>query len=148
MEGSEKFKRTFDKFEKAFAKFKEIVRSPFLFDFLNEELIIEVATKRFEYTFESLWKSIKEYFRIEGVVCTTPLQCFKEAFKKGIIQEKYEEIFLEMIEKRNQIVHIYGFEEARDIYNFIKKEDVYLAVEDVYKKIVDITNWKRKMRKF
>jgi len=54
MERTEKFRRTFEKFEKAFKKFKEIIKSPYLFDFLSKELIVEVATKRFEYTFEAL----------------------------------------------------------------------------------------------
>jgi len=93
MEKAEKFKRTFEKFEKAFKKFEEITRHPALFNFLSEDLIIEVATKRFEYTFESLWKSIKEYLRIEGLICSTPLQCFKEAFKVGIIESQYEVLF-------------------------------------------------------
>ncbi|MDI6738692.1 MAG: HI0074 family nucleotidyltransferase substrate-binding subunit [Nanoarchaeota archaeon] len=137
MESREKFKRTFEKLEKAFRKFAEIIRQPSLFDYLSEELIVEVATKRFEYTFESLWKTIKEYLRIEGLLCATPLQCFKEAFKRGIIDEKYEELFLEMIEKRNQVVHIYGFEEARVVYQFIKKDDVYLAIDSAYKKLKD-----------
>lgn len=135
MEKSEKFKRTFEKFEKAFKKLEEIIKQPSLFDFLNEELIIEVATKRFEYTFEALWKSLKEYLRTEGLIVTTPLQCFKESFKRGFIDEKYETILFEMIEKRNQIVHIYGFEEAKEIYQFIKKDEVYLAIEDIYKRL-------------
>jgi nucleotidyltransferase substrate binding protein (TIGR01987 family) len=139
MENREKFKRTFEKFEKAFKKFEEIIRQPLLFDFLSEELIIEVATKRFEYTFEALWKTIKEYLRIEGLICSTPLQCFKEAFKREIIEEKYEDLLFEMIDKRNQIVHIYGLQEAKDIYQFIKKEDVYFAIDSIYKKLKEIS---------
>ena len=72
MEKSEKFKRTFEKFEKALSKFREIIESQYLFDFLNQELIIEAATKRFEYTFESMWKVLKEYLRGEGLDCPTP----------------------------------------------------------------------------
>jgi len=30
-----------------------------------------------------------------------------------------------MIEKRNQIVHIYSIDEAKKIYQFIKKEQLY-----------------------
>lgn len=139
MEEREKFQRTFEKFERAFKKFEEIIRQPLLFDFLNEELIIEIATKRFEYTFESLWKTVKEYLRIEGLICATPLQCFKEAFKIGLIEPEYEVIFFEMIDKRNQIVHIYGFEEAREIYQFIKKDEVYFAINSIYKKLKEVS---------
>lgn len=135
MEKREKLQRTFEKFEKAFNKFKEITASPSLFDFLSEELIVEVATKRFEYTFESIWKVLKEFFRKEGVECSTPLSCFKEAFKAGIISDRNEEIFLTMIEKRNQIVHIYDVDEAKSIYEFIKDKNVFSAFEDIYEKI-------------
>lgn len=134
MENTEKFQRTFEKFEKAFKKFEEIIRQPALFDFLNEELIIEIATKRFEYTFESLWKAIKEYLRMEGLICTTPLQCFKEAFKRGVIRDEYENLMPEMIEKRNQIVHIYGLEESKKIFQFIKRDEIYQVFKDVYEK--------------
>ena len=109
-----------------------------MFNFLSEDLIIEIATKRFEYTFEALWKTLKEYLRVEGLVVSTPLQCFKESFKRGLIEEKYEEIFFEMIEKRNQIVHIYSSDEAKKIFQFIKRDELYLGIDSVYKKLKEI----------
>lgn len=135
MERGEKFKRIFEKFEKAFSKYKEIVKSTELFDSLNQELIVEVTTKRFEYTFESMWKALKEYLRSEGIDCSTPLKSFKEAFKAGLIDESQEGIFVEMIEKRNQIVHIYDLEQAKDIYNFIKDDKVFSAIESLYNRL-------------
>ncbi|MFH1441809.1 MAG: HI0074 family nucleotidyltransferase substrate-binding subunit [Candidatus Omnitrophota bacterium] len=135
MEKSEKFRRIFEGFEKAFGKYREVVKSKELFDFLNQELIIEVTTKRFEYTFESLWAVLKEYLRSEGVDCPTPLKCFKEAFKSSLIDEAQEGVFIEMIEKRNQIVHVYDLKQAEDIYAFIKSEEVFSAIEAVYDKL-------------
>ena len=135
MEKTEKLRRTFEKFEKAFNKFREIIESRHLFDFLSQELIVEVATKRFEYTFESMWKVLKEYLRREGLDCPTPLKCFKEAFKLGIISESDESLFLEMVEKRNLIVHIYDFTAAKAIYEFIKSKEVILAIKNVYDKL-------------
>ena len=135
MAKTEKFTRTFDKFEKAFLKYKEIVKPKGLFDFLNQELIVEVTTKRFEYTFESLWKSLKEYLRGEGVDCPTPLKSFKESFKSGLIEESHEAVFIELIEKRNQIVHIYDLEQAGEIYKFIKSDKVFSAIESIYEKL-------------
>ena len=135
MAKTEKFRRTFEKFEKAFIKYKEIVKSKELFDFLNQELIVEVTTKRFEYTFEALWKVLKEYLRGEGVDCSTPLKSFKESFKSGLIDEGQESIFIELIEKRNQIVHIYDLEQAEKIYNFIKSDKVFSAIESLYQRL-------------
>ena len=138
MAQAEKFKRTFGKFEKAFNKYREIIRSPELFNFLSEELIIEVATKRFEYTFESMWQALKEYLRVEGIDCPTPLKCFKEIFKIGMIEENQESVFIDMIEKRNQMVHIYDLKRAQEIYEFIKTEAVFSAIQTVYNKLKDI----------
>lgn len=135
MEESEKFRRTFEKFKKAFKKYREIVTSKELFDSLKPEWLVEIATKRFEYTFESLWKTLKEYFRAEGLDCPTPLRCFKEAFRAGFIEEGHEKVFLEMIEKRHQIVHVYDFKKARAIYHFIGSRRVFEAIEGLYKKM-------------
>lgn len=138
MERSEKFQRAFEKFEKAFLKFKEIVKSQELFDFLNEDLIIEVNTKRFEYVFESMWHSLKEHLKHEGIDAPSPLRCFKEAFKLGMIDENKESIYMEIIKKRNEIVHIYDFNQAKKIYEFIRSDSVFSAVEDIYKKLKDL----------
>lgn len=102
---------------------------------MNQELIVEIATKRFEYVFESLWRTLKEYLKREGVDCSTPLKCFKEAFKAGLIDQKHENVFVEMIEKRNLIVHVYDFEMAKDIYEFIKSPAVFSAIQSVYIKL-------------
>ena len=96
---------------------------------------MEISTKRFEYTFEILWKTLKEYLRLEGIDCSTPLKCFKETFKAGLIDEKYESIFIDMVEKRNEIVHVYDFDQAKNIYKFIKSDELFSAIEDVYKKL-------------
>jgi nucleotidyltransferase substrate binding protein (TIGR01987 family) len=135
MARSEKFRRAFEKFEKAFNKYREIVGSPKLFDALEHEWIVEIATKRFEYTYESLWKVLKEYFRQEGVECSTPLSCFKEAFKAGLIPETDDENFLEMIDKRNQIVHVYDGDQAEKIYKFITAPKTFQALKNVYQKL-------------
>ena len=72
------------------------MKTPALFSFLSEELLIEVTTKRFEYTYESMWQSLREYLRGLGIEVNSPLRCFKEAFKEGLIPEENEEIFSEI----------------------------------------------------
>lgn len=135
MASTEKLKRTFDKFEKALGKYKEIVKSKKTFASLNQEWVIEIATKRFEYTFESLWQCLREYLRLEGIECATPLACLKHAFAAGLIEKKYESLCAEMVEKRNQIVHVYDAAQAQAIYEFIKDHRVCAALEGIYKKI-------------
>ncbi len=82
-----------------------------------------------------MWKTLKEYLRLEGIDCPTPLKCFKEAFKAKLIDEKYEDVFIDMIEKRNLIVHIYDLDQAKNIYEFIRSEKVFSAIESVYNKL-------------
>ncbi len=135
MGGRDKLQRVFERFEKALGKYLQVVNQQNLFANLEKEILIEVVTKRFEYTFESMWKSLMEFFRTEGIICTTPMQCFREALKAGIISEEYEEIFPAIVEKRNRIVHIYDFEQAAVIYDFIKSKDVVCAISHVYENL-------------
>jgi uncharacterized protein YutE (UPF0331/DUF86 family) len=78
--------------------------------------------------------------RLEGVECSTPLQSFKEAFKAGLIDTEDETVFIDMVEKRNQIVHIYDFEAAKSIYGFVKAEKVFSAIQRVFEKLSEATN--------
>ena len=117
----EKFKRALSKFEKAFGKFEEAVRFPDSFG-LSQELRVEITTKRFEYTFESMWKAVKEFLRNRGLECNSPRSCFRELLKEGVVSMEFEEVLFEMIMLRNLLVHVYDEEQAKKIYREIVKE--------------------------
>jgi len=118
----EKFRRTLSKFERAVKKFEEATN--FLKDFnLSEELIIEITTKRFEYTFESMWKVVKEFLRIRGLECNSPRSCFRELLKEGVVPLEFEEILFRMIVLRNLLVHVYDENQAKEIYKEIVREE-------------------------
>ena len=117
----EKFERALSKFEKAFGKFEEAVRFPDNFD-LSQELLVEITTKRFEYTFESMWKAVKEFLRNRGLECNSPRSCFRELLKEGVVSMEFEEVLFEMIMLRNLLVHVYDEEQAKKIYREIVKE--------------------------
>ncbi|GAB6077181.1 HI0074 family nucleotidyltransferase substrate-binding subunit [Desulfurobacterium crinifex] len=118
----EKFKRALSKFEKAFGKFEEAVRFPDSFN-LSHELLVEITTKRFEYTFESMWKAVKEFLRTQGLECNSPRSCFRELLKEGIVSMEFEEVLFDMIMLRNLLVHVYDEEQAKKIYREIVKEE-------------------------
>ena len=71
---------------KALDTIGEILKQPF-------SLIVRDATiQRFEYTFEALWKFLKEYLKEkEGIISNSPKSCFKSvilsarSLPKGII---------------------------------------------------------------
>jgi nucleotidyltransferase substrate binding protein (TIGR01987 family) len=117
----EKFERALSKFEKAFRKFEEAIRFPDSFD-LSQELLVEITTKRFEYTFESMWKAVKEFLRNRGLECNSPRSCFRELLKEGVVSMEFEEVLFEMIMLRNLLVHVYDEEQAKKIYREIVKE--------------------------
>jgi len=92
----------------------------------NEEesykLLRDGAIQRFEYTFEICWKLIKRIAEFKGYKCNSPRDAFKEGFKLEIVNNEYEIIFLDMIEKRNLTVHTYNEKIALEIYNFVKEK--------------------------
>jgi len=104
-------------------------------EIFKEEFLIEITTKRFEYTYEALWKTIKEFLRLRGLECNSPKSCFKEAFKEGIILEEDEETVFDMIVLRNQLVHIYDEEMAREIYSKIKDKKFLTVFKNIINRV-------------
>ena len=131
----EKFTRSFERLKKACRKFEEVIENPFLPEIFKEEFLIEITTKRFEYTYEALWKTIKEFLRLRGLECNSPKSCFKEAFKEGIISEEDEEIVFDMIVLRNQLVHLYDEDMAKDIYFRIKDKKFLKTFKNIIEKL-------------
>lgn len=113
---SEKLKQKLANLERAFSKLHE--SQFFTYDF---QINAEVAAKRFEYTFETLWKTLKLYLsEKKGLECNSPMDCLKSAYQVGLIPDNYEQDFIAMVRKRNDIVHIYNEPVAEEIYNLIK----------------------------
>lgn len=84
----------------------------------EDDLDIDGGIKRFEIAFELSWKLIKEYLADLGIICRSPRACFKYAYQNDLIDD--EKIWLEMIEDRNLVVHIYSFNESREVFERIK----------------------------
>lgn len=114
----ERFLKKLNQTKRAFEKLKEIEN---LKDELDEEILYEVAAKRFEYTFETLWKTLKLYLQKQGIECNSPLRCFKEFYKISKLNPKYEEDIPKIIRLRNEVVHIYDFQTAKFIYDNLEK---------------------------
>lgn len=128
-----KLPRTLEKFEAGFNKLKEATTKEFEAKY-EKDIVTEIVIKRFEYTFETMWKTLKEALLSEGIEATSPLNCFKEAFNIGLIEKEYEEIFPLMVKKRNEIVHIYSDEDAYETYLLVKSTFVD-AIQSLFKKL-------------
>ena len=122
----EKVKYALNSFESAFERLKESV------EIAVDELDRDGVIQRFEFTFELLWKVLKIFLEEEGIICKTPKECLKEAFKINWIDG--EKIFLTMLEDRNKTSHIYDKSVAEEIFGRIK-EKYAGAIEKVAEKL-------------
>ncbi|WP_456420215.1 nucleotidyltransferase substrate binding protein, partial [Thermovibrio sp.] len=84
-------------------------------------IAVEVLSKRFEYTYEDMWKAVKEALRERGIECNSPRSCFRELLKEGIAPFSYKRISYKMVELRNTPVYIYSQEQAEEIYGKIRE---------------------------
>ncbi len=96
-----RWKQRFENFEKAFLQLKEAIDRYEHLDDLSKEGLI----KRFEYTFELAWKTLKDYLESNGVVAKFPREVLKQAFQAEIIDQG--ESWIDMLEKRNLLAHTY-----------------------------------------
>ena len=107
----ERLKLRYQDARRALETFEEILVEPF------SVIVRDAAVQRFEYTFEAVWKFIKQYLKDkEGIVCNSPKSCFKELFGLGLLTEEETVSCLEMTDRRNDTSHTYKEEVARMIY--------------------------------
>lgn len=101
--------------ERALKTLKVITEEPY------SVIVRDAAIQRFEYTFETFWKVVKNYLVVqEGIICNSPKSCFKEAFKTGLLSEEETVKILEMVDDRNLTSHTYREEVAEEIYRRVK----------------------------
>ena len=97
------------------------------------ELEQDGVIQRFEFSFELLWKTLKIFLKDLGVICISPKECLKEAFRLGLFTE--DEIFLDMLIDRNSTSHIYSKEKSREIFEKIR--NTYCsAMEDLLSELI------------
>ncbi len=120
------------KFEKSIRRLEEALAH----DIEEDDLFLDGIIQRFEFTFESAWKSIKMVLRYSGEDCISPRDCIKSAYKHGWIED--EETFLELLRCRNLTSHTYSFEIAYKVYETIRKNyKAFIRLFDNLKKILN-----------
>lgn len=74
------------------------------------------AIQRFEFSLDLAWKAVKTFLEErKGMVCASPKECFREAYKQGLID--YDETWLKLVDMRNETTHTYKEELAETIYS-------------------------------
>jgi nucleotidyltransferase substrate binding protein (TIGR01987 family) len=106
------FSETLNAFETALKRLSDVLEQP------ESTITRDAAIKRFEFTFELLWKSLQRFFRIQGITCNSPKGCLKEAFSFGLIEDN--PLWVRMIDDRNLTVHTYNEAVAIEIYQHLK----------------------------
>ncbi|MEA3476281.1 MAG: HI0074 family nucleotidyltransferase substrate-binding subunit [Candidatus Cloacimonadota bacterium] len=113
MSNSYKLRYSLNQYSQSLDRFYEAIQVK------DETLAIDGTIQRFEFTFELAWKTIKIFLQHEGILCNSPRSCLKEAFSLGLIN--FEAIWLNMLDDRNKLAHIYNEQEAKEIYSRISE---------------------------
>ena len=109
---SDRYNRYLENLEKALFKFGEALTEP------ESSIVRDASIQRFEFTYELLWKTLKNYVEeIHGIRTISPRQVFKEAFALSLIEK--EDIFIEMIESRNTLAHLAVM---KNVFNQLEKQ--------------------------
>jgi len=130
MERYWRFFKTFEKLQKAYFALERAVNQQY------NEFVQDSVIQRFEFTFELLWKTLKEALIILWITKNSPREVLIESFKQGMIDDL--EFFILLKDLRNQTSHTYEEDLAKDIYNFIVKN--YSKIYDVIIKLSKFKN--------
>ena len=98
-----------------FSSFRDSIRR--LEEVLRDEKTIKTrdsAIKRFEFTAELSWKCCQKFLRDQEIVCRSPKECLKEAFKFGLLEDDAQ--WIAVFEDRNLTAHTYYEEAANEVY--------------------------------
>lgn len=101
-----------------------------------DEALRDSIIKKFEYTFELSWKTIKAYLEEEGYEeMSSPRKVLKQAFESNIIVD--EEVWSNMLEARNSTAHTYD-EEKAIYYEDVIKNKYIKKLDELIKKLNEV----------
>lgn len=123
-----RWKQRFENFESAFMLLKEAFEKDIT---EMSDLEKEGVVRRFEYTFELAWKTLKDYLIYSGIVFEqiTPRMVIKEAFAARIIEDG--QAWIDMLEQRNLMSHTYDRKTFDDVISNISQR-YFIALEQVF----------------
>jgi len=121
----------FSNYKKALSGLKEFIDKGKLIKLEEQGMI-----KAFEYTYELAWNTIKDFYENQG---ETGLQgakdTFRLAFNRGLISKG--EIWMQMINDRNNTTHTYNEKTAKEIVKNILENyfDLFTALQNKLKEL-------------
>ena len=122
-----KFGSLYQDFCSALERFREAMNEP------KTELMRDATIKRFELCCDLSWKTMKAYLEELGLSCNSPIGCFKEGYRQGVLE--YEDVWTNIIRTRNKTVHIYDEKLADEVYAELPQAlDAFARLASVFKK--------------
>jgi nucleotidyltransferase substrate binding protein (TIGR01987 family) len=123
-----RWKQRFENFSNALSQLTKFIDKGELNELEEQGLI-----QSFEYTHELAWNVMKDFLIFEGFQnIIGSRSATREAFNKGLIDEG--QIWMDMIDSRNESVHTYNEETADKIVHKIK-EIYFMEFRDFSKKM-------------
>jgi nucleotidyltransferase substrate binding protein (TIGR01987 family) len=95
-----RLRRRYESLSKAFSLLAEAAETQKLSRLAQEGMV-----RRFEYTFELAWKTIRDYLQAKGSLTTYPRDVLKEASQTGLVRDG--EAWLDMLESSDTFAHTY-----------------------------------------
>lgn len=83
-------------------------------------LMVDGTIQRFEFVIELFWKTLKRLLESEHVRAGTPKEVLRQAYQAEWLDQ--EDIWLAMLQDRNETSHIYNSAQAQAIYQRIRDE--------------------------
>lgn len=127
-----RWKQRFDNLHRAYDRLHQATAANA--DQPDNDLIQMALIKAFEMTFELSWKTMKDYLVYGGIDAKLPREVIKQAFANDIIVDG--QMWIDMLENRNQIAHTYDEARARETVRQICRS--YLpALEQLYRYLLE-----------
>ena len=121
-----RWQQRFDNFSKALLLLRTPLEEKAVAEF--DDLQKEGLIQRFEYTFELLWKTLKDYLQYQSVniEIISPKKVFRAAASSNLLEamDVDGEILLDMLEKRNMMSHTYDIDKFTN--TLLQLQEVYL----------------------
>lgn len=115
-----KYEAQLAQLNKALQRLNEALAAP------KNDIVRDSAIQRFEFTIDMAWKLVKTILEERhGVVCHSPKDCFREAYKQKMLA--YDEFWLELVDMRNETSHTYKEEIAESVYGRLPKAAEYIT---------------------
>ena len=107
-----RWKQRFANLEKAYRQFENATHRD-----QYDELSTAGLVQMFEFTFELVWKTFKDYLEHNGYDEESPRNVIKRCYQLGYLEDG--ELWLEALEKRNVLAHVYDESFAKEAIKLI-----------------------------